>query len=62
MCRREMYKFYLNNFVNTEISTAYYLVINIIKHEKCRICDTLVKPNYYCRNDNSCVNGRRLST
>jgi len=33
MCRGEMYKCYLNSFVNTEISTVNYLVINIIMRE-----------------------------
>jgi len=62
MCRMEMYKPYLNSFVSTEISTAYYLVINIIKHEKGHICDRLVRPDICCINNNSCVNGGRLST
>jgi hypothetical protein len=57
-----MYKLYLNSFVNTEISTAYYFVINITKHEKGHICDRLVRPDIYCINDNNCKNGERLST
>jgi hypothetical protein len=61
MCRSEMYTPYLNSFVNTAISTAYCLVINIIKHGKVHICDRLVKPDIYCRNDNSCKQGGKLS-
>ena len=57
-----MYKFYLNSFLSTEISTVYYLVINIIKYEKVHIYDSLVKPDIYCRNDNSCKNGGMLSS